>query len=113
MVFEALSRWPRQKPQKVADPFEPTPFSTLLYRAPVKLLLYHAYHVLNSLRSSPTPSDDTFLLSSNPIPDPAPHKTSDKAAEKTDEDLEIIESEEAAEVLNELNEAEWSDVEAH
>jgi predicted phosphodiesterase len=36
--------------------FEPTPFLALLFRAPVKLLLYHTYHLLTSLRSSPKPS---------------------------------------------------------
>ncbi|GJE88964.1 hypothetical protein PsYK624_050520 [Phanerochaete sordida] len=62
--------------------------------------------------SSPTPSDDTFLLASNPIPDPAPHKPADEpvVVEKPEEDLDIIE---ADEVLSELNEAEWSDIEAH
>ncbi|KAF2473057.1 Metallo-dependent phosphatase [Lindgomyces ingoldianus] len=39
------------------DPFETTPFHELLFKAPVKLLLFHTYHVLNSLRSAPTPSD--------------------------------------------------------
>ncbi|ORY14768.1 Metallo-dependent phosphatase-like protein [Clohesyomyces aquaticus] len=35
----------------------PTPIHKLLLQAPVKLLLFHAYHLLNSLRSTPTPAD--------------------------------------------------------
>ncbi|KAJ4349866.1 uncharacterized protein N0V89_008485 [Didymosphaeria variabile] len=38
------------------DPFEPAPFARLVFQAPVKLLLYHAYHMITSLRSVPTPS---------------------------------------------------------
>lgn len=41
---------------KPPDPFEPTPTVKLAFRAPVKLLLYHVYHLLNYLRSTPTPS---------------------------------------------------------
>lgn len=58
MVLESLTRWPPlQQATQISDPFEPTAFPTLLLYAPVKLLLYHAYHLINSLRSTPTPSD--------------------------------------------------------
>jgi Icc-related predicted phosphoesterase len=39
------------------DVFEPASFLALLIRAPVQLLLYHTYHFLTSLRSSPRPTD--------------------------------------------------------
>lgn len=55
MVFGALIA-KRSTPQ-APDPFEPTPILRLLLRAPVKLLLYHAYHLVTYLRSAPTPSD--------------------------------------------------------
>ncbi|KAF2712385.1 Metallo-dependent phosphatase [Pleomassaria siparia CBS 279.74] len=42
---------------QAADPFEPTPLYRILLRAPVKLLLYHAYHLVTYLRSAPTPSE--------------------------------------------------------
>ncbi|KAJ4324753.1 hypothetical protein N0V94_001151 [Neodidymelliopsis sp. IMI 364377] len=51
MVLEILNPWHSPK-----DEFEPTPFPALLFRAPVKLLLYHAYHIITRLRSAPTPS---------------------------------------------------------
>jgi hypothetical protein len=38
------------------SPFEPTPFPALLYRAPLKFLLHHAYHLITALRSAPTPA---------------------------------------------------------
>ncbi len=38
------------------DDFEPAPFAVLLVRAPMKLLLYHAFHIVSSLRSTPEPS---------------------------------------------------------
>jgi predicted phosphodiesterase len=38
------------------DAFEPTPFAALLFQAPVKLLLYHAYHFITYLRSAPRPA---------------------------------------------------------
>jgi predicted phosphodiesterase len=38
------------------DAFEPTPFLALAFQAPVKLLLYHAYHFITYLRSAPTPA---------------------------------------------------------
>ncbi|KAF1999627.1 Metallo-dependent phosphatase [Amniculicola lignicola CBS 123094] len=61
MVFSTLTLWPCAKqttsPSSSADPFEPTPFHALLFGAPVKLLLYHTFHVLNSLRSAPIPSE--------------------------------------------------------
>lgn len=58
MVLQALIPWRDSKAQsKSADPFEPTPFVQLAFRAPVKLLLLHAYHIVNALRSTPTPLD--------------------------------------------------------
>ena len=58
MVFETLTRWPRKSSaSKQPDPFEPTPFPILVLQAPVKLLLYHAYHLINSLRTPPTRSE--------------------------------------------------------
>lgn len=51
MVLEILNPWHRPK-----DEFEPTPFAALLFQAPVKLLLYHAYHLITYLRSAPSPS---------------------------------------------------------
>jgi calcineurin-like phosphoesterase family protein len=51
MVFEALNPFYRTK-----DDFEPTPFLALLYQAPVKLLLYRAYHIITYLRSTPKPT---------------------------------------------------------
>jgi Icc-related predicted phosphoesterase len=57
MVLEKLIPWRTPKPaSKPADPFEPTPFLLLTFRTPVKLLLYYAYHLINSLRSTPKPS---------------------------------------------------------
>ncbi|KAF2865991.1 Metallo-dependent phosphatase-like protein [Massariosphaeria phaeospora] len=53
MVFETLTG---RRRRKAADPFEPTPLLTLLLRAPVKLLLHHAYHLLTYLHSPPTPA---------------------------------------------------------
>ncbi|KAL5118076.1 hypothetical protein ACEQ8H_004063 [Pleosporales sp. CAS-2024a] len=38
------------------DEFEPTPFLALVFLAPVKLVLYHAYHVVTYLRSAPVPA---------------------------------------------------------
>jgi predicted phosphodiesterase len=48
MVLEYLNPWSRP-----ASEFEPTPFIALFFRAPVKLLLYHAYHLLAYLHSAP------------------------------------------------------------
>jgi hypothetical protein len=57
MVLEILTRTSgAQQTGKTTDPFEPAPIYILL-RAPVKLLLYHAYHIINSLRSKPGPSE--------------------------------------------------------
>jgi calcineurin-like phosphoesterase family protein len=50
MVLDILSPWRRP-----TDAFEPAAFAALLLHAPAKLLLYHAYHVLTQLRSTPTP----------------------------------------------------------
>lgn len=52
MVLEAINPFYRPK-----DDFEPTPFAALLFQAPVKLLLYHAYHLITYLRSAPIPSE--------------------------------------------------------
>ncbi|KAF2731818.1 Metallo-dependent phosphatase [Polyplosphaeria fusca] len=58
MVFETLTRWRSSNPPPSPhDPFEPTPFPTLLFRAPVKLVLYNLFHLFTHLRSAPTPSD--------------------------------------------------------
>ena len=41
---------------KPPDPFEPTPFLSLAFQAPVKLLLYNIYSLATRLRSTPRPS---------------------------------------------------------
>lgn len=51
MVLEAFNPWYRPK-----DDFEPHPPFALLFRAPVKLLLHHAYHCITYLRSTPRPA---------------------------------------------------------
>ncbi|KAI8936804.1 hypothetical protein NX059_006045 [Plenodomus lindquistii] len=51
MVLEVINPWYRPK-----DAFEPLPFTALFFRAPVKLLLYHAYHLIAYLRSTPKPA---------------------------------------------------------
>jgi Icc-related predicted phosphoesterase len=48
MLLASINPFYRQK-----DDFEPTPLLALLYQAPVKLLLYHVYHLIASLRSTP------------------------------------------------------------
>lgn len=50
-MLEYFNPFFRQK-----DDFEPTPLVPLLFQAPVKLLLYHAYQTLTYLRSSPRPA---------------------------------------------------------
>lgn len=50
MLLAYLNPWYRPE-----SDFEPTPFVALLFRAPVKLLLYHSYHLLAYLRSTPKP----------------------------------------------------------
>jgi hypothetical protein len=72
MVLEILNPWRSPK-----DEFEPTPFPALLFRAPVKLLLYHAYHIIARLRSAPTPSQPRVRVvcisdTHNHIPDDVP-----------------------------------------
>ncbi|CAO2658249.1 Nn.00g059720.m01.CDS01 [Neocucurbitaria sp. VM-36] len=57
MVLEILNPFHRPK-----DEFEPTPFAALLFQAPVKLLLYHAYHLITYLRSTPTPSQSPIRV---------------------------------------------------
>jgi hypothetical protein len=47
---------------RAKDAFEPTPFLALLFQAPVKLLLYHAYHLLTSLRSAPKSVQPTIRV---------------------------------------------------
>jgi hypothetical protein len=51
MVFEVFNPFYRPK-----DEFEPTPFVALFFQAPVKLLLYHAYHLITHLHSAPKPA---------------------------------------------------------
>jgi hypothetical protein len=53
MVLEIFNPWHRPESE-----FEPTPFTALLFQAPVKLLLYHAYHLITYLRSSPKPTSE-------------------------------------------------------
>jgi predicted phosphodiesterase len=48
MLLASINPFYRQQ-----DDFEPTPLLALLYQAPVKLLLYHVYHLIASLRSTP------------------------------------------------------------
>ncbi|KAJ4341724.1 hypothetical protein N0V95_007158 [Ascochyta clinopodiicola] len=57
MVLEILNPWRSPK-----DDFEPTPTPALILRAPVKLVLYHAYHLLNALRSTPKPSQPPIRI---------------------------------------------------
>ncbi|OAK97903.1 phosphoric ester hydrolase-like protein [Phaeosphaeriaceae sp. SRC1lsM3a] len=61
-----------------SDEFEPTPFLVLLFQAPVKLLLYHAYHLITYLRSAPQPAQtpirvvcisDTHALTLDDVPE--------------------------------------------
>jgi 3',5'-cyclic AMP phosphodiesterase CpdA len=47
---------------KPPDPFEPTPILHLIFRAPVKLFLYHIYHLTTSLRSTPTPAESPIRV---------------------------------------------------
>lgn len=51
MVLQTLNPFYRTQ-----DVFEPTPFLALLFQAPVKLLLFHAYHLITYLRSTPKPA---------------------------------------------------------
>ncbi|KAF2019559.1 Metallo-dependent phosphatase [Aaosphaeria arxii CBS 175.79] len=44
------------------DPFERTSFLKLLLHSPVKLLLYHLYRILSSLRSLPTPTEPKIRI---------------------------------------------------
>ena len=72
MVFEILNPFHRQK-----DVFEPTPFAALLFQAPVKLLLCHAYHLITYLRSAPTPAQQAIRVvcisdTHNNIPEDVP-----------------------------------------
>jgi predicted phosphodiesterase len=55
-----LDHWnPFSRPK---DAFEPTPFTALLFQAPVKLLLYHAYHFITYLRSAPRPAQPSIRV---------------------------------------------------
>jgi predicted phosphodiesterase len=60
MVFGALTG--KRRPQGIVDAFEPKPLYTLLLRAPVKLLLCNFYHLIDYLRSAPTPSDPSIRV---------------------------------------------------
>lgn len=60
MVLDILTR--RRSQSKAADPFEPTPLPILLFRAPVKLLLYHFYHLINGLRTRPATSEPPIRI---------------------------------------------------
>jgi hypothetical protein len=51
MLLATLNPFYRPK-----DKFEPTPFLALLFQAPVKLLLHHAYQLITYLRSAPKPA---------------------------------------------------------
>ncbi|KAF2828851.1 Metallo-dependent phosphatase [Ophiobolus disseminans] len=57
MLAASLNPFYRQ-----SDPFEPTPFLALLFQAPVKLLLYHAYNLITSLRSTPKPTQPLIRI---------------------------------------------------
>jgi predicted phosphodiesterase len=57
MVFENFRRVPKEP-----DPFEPAPLPALLFKTPAKLLLYHAYHLINSLRTTPQPSQNPIRI---------------------------------------------------
>lgn len=57
MVLEILNPW-----RSPSDDFEPTPLPALLFRAPVKLLLYHAHHLITHLRSTPKPSQPPIRI---------------------------------------------------
>ncbi|KAE8836840.1 hypothetical protein PTNB73_07745 [Pyrenophora teres f. teres] len=50
MILAYLNPWHHS-----SSDFDPTPFLALLFRAPVKLLLYHTYHFVIYLRSAPPP----------------------------------------------------------
>lgn len=75
---ESLSmRTPLLLSKKPPDPFEPTSVIVLLFRRPVKLLLYYLYHVLVALRSNPTPADPPVRIvcisdTHNSIPEDIP-----------------------------------------
>ncbi|KAF1978421.1 Metallo-dependent phosphatase [Bimuria novae-zelandiae CBS 107.79] len=75
MVLESL---PWRQASTPPDPFEPTPILHLVLQAPLKFVLYHAYHLITSLRSAPSPSkppirivciSDTHGLTVDEIPD--------------------------------------------
>lgn len=77
MVLDNLP-WRKSRATTSHDPFEPTPFFRLAFQTPVKLLLYHAYHIVTALRSTPTPSNppvriicisDTHSQTVDEIPD--------------------------------------------
>ncbi|EOA82974.1 hypothetical protein ACJQWK_04712 [Exserohilum turcicum] len=51
MLLEHLNPWYRPPSE-----FDLPSHAALFFQAPVKLLLYHAYHLLNSLHSTPSPS---------------------------------------------------------
>jgi predicted phosphodiesterase len=57
MVLATLNPFHRQK-----DQFEPASFVALLCQAPVKLLLYHVYHLITFLRSRPKPTQPSIRV---------------------------------------------------
>jgi predicted phosphodiesterase len=62
MAFGALTSRLRSQPTStprpsIVDAFEPRPLYILLLRAPVRLLLYNFFRLINHLRSAPTPSE--------------------------------------------------------
>ena len=72
MVLGILNHLHRPK-----DDFEPAPLAALLVQAPVKLLLYHAFHIVSSFRSAPKPSQPPIRVvcisdTHNNIPDHVP-----------------------------------------
>ena len=61
MVLNYLP-WRKASASKSPDPFEPVPFPRLVFQTPVKLLLYHSYYAITSLRSAPTPSNPPIRI---------------------------------------------------
>ncbi|KAF2190937.1 Metallo-dependent phosphatase [Zopfia rhizophila CBS 207.26] len=64
MVFETLTAWrpPKPTPQAPNDPFKPASLPSLLYHAPVKLLLHRLYVIFTYLHTRPIPSDPSIRI---------------------------------------------------
>jgi Icc-related predicted phosphoesterase len=78
MVLDIIPWRKTKASSKRNDPFEPVSFPRLLFQTPVKLLLFHIYYAITSLRSSPSPSNppvrivcisDTHNLTIDEVPD--------------------------------------------